>query len=148
MLRLMDEVCAETNNFFISHNYRGAFEIKNGIISPSDFIKNGQYFKISGSTFNDGIYQSSFGVISPDDVVRDEKFIGNVWAMNVPPAFIALLSDIKKWTETEEPQKNAYVSESFSEYSYTKATGANGAPLTWKDVFSERLKRYRKVRRI
>ena len=44
--------------------------------------------------------------------------------------------------------KNAespYTSESFGDYSYTKATGESGAPLTWRDVFASRLNAWRKL---
>jgi len=40
---------------------------------------------------------------------------------------------------------SGYVSESFGGWSGTKATGANGAPLSWKTVYGARLNRWRKI---
>ena len=103
---------------------------------PLDFLQDGQYFRILGSVYNDGVYQYPA-------VLTDEVFEGQIWAMRVPPAFIALSGEIDEYiTKNAE---SPYTSESFGGYSYTKATGESGAPLTWRDVFASRLNAWRKL---
>ena len=103
---------------------------------PLDFLQDGQYFRILGSVYNDGVYQYPA-------VLTDEVFEGQIWAMRVPPAFIALLGRV-----VEYEAKNAespYISESFGDYSYTKATGESGAPLPWQVAFAPELNAWRKL---
>lgn len=141
---MLAEICAETRNYFLSdypwaNIHQGVYTVRDGMIASLDFLKEGQYFRIVGSTFNDGVYQyPAVGLI-------DESFAGAVWAMSVPPAFIALAADIKAWSESEAAKPSAYSSESFGGYSYTKATDKSGAPLTWQGVFAKRLKAYRRT---
>lgn len=138
---MLTEVCAEVKNYFcdIDDRHFGIFEIKNGSIAPFDFLKDGQYFRIVGSTFNDGVYQYPvFGL-------ADETFCGAVWAMNVPPSFVALTDEIKKYCQKEE-NTSPFTSESFGGYSYTKATNKKGVPLVWREVFSNRLDIWRRAK--
>ena len=67
------------NNYFVVKDgiHRDTFTIENGSVSL-DFLQNGQYFKIIGSVFNDGIYQY------PVTGLTDEEFEGEIWAMAVP----------------------------------------------------------------
>lgn len=138
---MLSELCAEVRNYFCTEQdiHYGTFEIVGGSISPLDFLQDGQYFKITGSTFNDGVYQY------PTNTLTDEKFVGSVWAMRVPPAFIALAEDIKKYQESEAAMPTAYTSESFGGYSYTKATDENGVAASWQTVFAKRLNKWRRL---
>lgn len=141
---MLTEICAEIRNYFLTESsgsiHSGEFVIANGGIMPLDFLKDGQYFRIVGSSLNDGVYK--YG----DDLkLTDEIFVGAVWAMNVPPAFIALAGEIKKFCESDSGKDSPYTSESFGGYSYSKATDANGAPLTWQSVFAKRLNKYRRI---
>ena len=138
---MLSELCAEVRNYFCTEQdiHYGTFEIVGGSISPLDFLQEGQYFRIVGSIYNDGVYQY------PTNGLTDEKFVGSVWAMRVPPAFIALSEDIKKYNESEAAKPSAYTSESFGGYSYTKATDSNGVSASWETVFSKRLKKYRRI---
>ena len=56
---ILTEICAELRNYFEVPNGRhfGKFEISGGSIAPLDFLQDGQYFRIVGSVFNDGVYQ-------------------------------------------------------------------------------------------
>ena len=56
---MLTEVCAEIRNYFVKNIYEGTFEIVGGKITPLDFLQEGQYFRIVGSVFNDGVHQSS-----------------------------------------------------------------------------------------
>ena len=139
---MLSELCAEVRNYFCTEEniHHGTFEIVGGSISPLDFLQKGQYFRIVGSIYNDGVYQY------PTNELTDEEFVGSVWAMRVPPAFIALSEDIKKYKNSEAAKPTAYTSESFGGYSYTKATDSNGVAASWETVFAKRLNKYRRLR--
>ena len=88
---MLTELCAELRNYSEVPNGRhfGKFEISGGRIAPLDFLQDGQYFRIIGSVFNDGVHQYPV----PD--LTDEVFNGAVWAMAVPPAVIDLSAEIE-----------------------------------------------------
>ena len=141
---MLTEICAEIRNYFLTESsgsiHSGEFVIANGGIMPLDFLKDGQYFRIVGSALNDGVYKYGNNL-----KLTDEVFVGAVWAMNVPPAFIALADEIKKFCESDSGTASPYTSESFGGYSYSKATDSNGVPLTWQSVFAKRLNKYRRI---
>lgn len=137
---MLTEVCAEIRNYFVTEIHEGNFEIVGGKISPLDFLQEGQYFRIVGSVFNDGVYKNT-----DDLVLTDEKFIGAVWSMALPPSVIDLAAEIKAYNESDEAKPTAYTSESFGGYSYSKATDGNGAPIGWQKVFANRLNKYRRI---
>lgn len=137
---MLTEVCAEIRNYFVTEIHEGNFEIVGGKISPLDFLQEGQYFRIVGSVFNDGVYKNT-----DDLILTDEKFIGAVWSMALPPSVIDLAAEIKAYNESDEAKPTAYTSESFGGYSYSKATDNNGAPIGWQKVFANRLNKYRRI---
>lgn len=144
---MIADVCKEVNNYFEkdAHGrkriFRGTFKISGGQLSPLNFIQNGQYFRITGSAFNDGVYKH------PTTDLIDEVFDGAIWAMGIPPAFIALCSDIEKWEKKYgETVQSPYSSESFAGYSYSKATDSQtGGAVTWQSAFRSQLIRWRKI---
>ena len=138
---MLTEICAELRNYFEVPNGRhfGKFEISGGSIAPLDFLQEGQYFRIVGSVFNDGVYQY------PVTSLTDEVFEGAVWAMAVPPSIIALAAEIEAYNESDAGKASPYISESFGGYSYTKATDANGVPIGWQKAFASRLSKWRKL---
>lgn len=138
---MLTELCVELRNYFLEPNgiHQGTFMISGGEIAPLDFIKDGQYIRIVGSTFNDGVYQY------PVAGLTDETFTGAVWALAIPPAVKALADEIKAYVESEGAKPSPYTSESFGNYSYTKATDATGAALSWERVFAKRLNKYRRM---
>ena len=133
---MLDDVLAYLKNYFIVEIQGGDYEIASGGITLS-FLRPGQYFRIVGSLFNDGVYQY------PATALTDETFTGAVWALAVPPAVIALSAEIDTWNTNNQP--SAYTSESFGGYSYSKATNASGAAATWQDVFRTKLSRWRRL---
>lgn len=135
----LTELCAEVRNYFETEKRFGDFTISGGTLAPSDFIKNGQYFRIVGSALNDGVYRY------PAAGLSDESFSGAVWAMNVPPDFVALADKIDMYNEKNGIDISPYTSESFGGYAYTKATDSNGAPMSWKTAFAKSLDRWRKL---
>ena len=135
----LTNLCAELRNYFETEKRFGTFTISGGSISPSDFLQDGQYFRIVGSVFNDGVHRH------PAHDLTDETFDGAVWAMAVPPAVIELLQKIQEFEAATANAPTAYTSESFGGYSYTKATDENGLPVGWRSVFRSELNKWRKL---
>lgn len=147
METLMDEICGYINNYFTKRPdgiHRGFFSIQNGALNV-DFLQNGQYFRVKGSVFNDGVH------VYPSNNLINEEFDGEIWAMSVPPAVIALMHDIDDWNaKYTETIQSPFTSESFGGYSYQKAsgsgaTGADGDDSGWKSAFGGKLNRWRKL---
>ncbi len=142
---MLTELCAELKNYFI-HSlddiHAGEYTISGGSIDLP-FLTAGQYFRISGSLFNDGVWQ--YG----SENLTDEGFVGTIWAMSVPPAVVDLSDRIDRWNEENAVTLNSpYSSESFGGYSYTKGKSAssNGSgAYTWKEQFAGELKKYRRI---
>ena len=143
---MLSEVCAYLRNYFDNgqpHTF-GEIEIKNGaLFTPCD-LKAGQYFRIIGSTFNDGVYQFPTTALN-----NDEIFNGAVWGMAVPPDLIALIAEMEAWkTNNAYALNTPYQSESKADYSYSlKSSGnsADGGAMTVINQFSGRLARWRKL---
>ena len=139
---MLTEICAELRNYFEVPNGRhfGKFTISGGSIAPLDFLQEGQYFRIIGSVFNDGVYQY------PATSLTDEVFEGAVWAMALPPSIIALAAEIEVYNDSDAGKPSPYASESFGGYSYSKFTDGNGGDGSiWQKVFASRLNRWRKL---
>lgn len=148
------EVCQYLKNWFDRNQLRyiGDITIQNGALSETYGLKVGQYFRIVGSTLNDGVYQY------PITTLTDETFDGAIWGMSLPKAFIALLDDIEAWkakfnnldTQDGKQAMSPFNSESFGGYSYSKSNGGTGDTSkdksgTWQGVFGVRLAPYRKM---
>ena len=145
---MLTEICAEIRNYFIrgyKDIHAGTFMISEGAIEPLSFLQNGQYYRIVGSVFNDGVHK--YG--DNKDVLTGETFTGEVWAMAVPPAVIALSAEIDDWVEeNKDILSSPYQSESFGGYSYTKGGSyANDSKSAygWKDQFASKLSPYRRI---
>lgn len=146
---MLDEVCGYINNYFLAKPggvHRGTYEIS-GSTFECDFLAEGQYFRVVNSVFNDGVYRY------PALDMIDETFTGEVWAMKVPPAFMALVREISAWQAKyggiDSPNMSPYSSESFNNYSYSKSlsgdsrTGAGSA--SWSDIFGKKITRWKKI---
>lgn len=144
---MLTELCQELRNWFEREKYFGTFTIENGQIDISDgSIQSGQYFRIIGSVFNDGVHQ-----YDANDTLHDEVFEGAIWTMAVPPAVVDLSERISAWNSTYgEVVSSPYASESFGGYSYVRASvsgqgnSSNGNP-TWQNQFSSELNKWRKL---
>lgn len=138
---MLTEICAELRNYFEEPNGRhfGKFTIRGGSIAPLDFLQDGQYFRIIGSVFNDGVHQYTAADLT------DEIFHGAVWSMAVPPAVIDLAAEIEEYNNSDAGKPSPFTAESFGGYSYTKATDASGAPIGWQKAFASRLNKWRKL---
>ena len=105
----------------------------------SDFLQDGQYFRICGSVFNDGVYAYAA------ETLTDETFTGTIWALRVPLALSKLVAEIEDYVNTDVAKPSPYKSESFGGYSYTRNTDSDGAPLSWQKAFRSRLNEWRKI---
>lgn len=141
---MLTGLCKELNNWFETGRRFGSFTVTDGFLDGTGWLQYGQYYRIVGSTFNDGVHQY------PSKDLYDETFSGAVWPMAVPLDVVQLSDDIDKWTEryaTAEAM-SPFQSESFGGYSYTKGTGtgAEGFYPSWQAAFASRLNEWRKAR--
>lgn len=136
---MLEELLRHLKNWFDAGRYFGDFTITGGSVDLP-FMREGQYFRIIGSVFNDGVHQY------PPKGLTDEEFKGAVWALALPEALIALAGEIESWNVSAAGKASPFVSESFDGYSYTKATNSKtGLAATWQDVFRGRLNQWRKL---
>ena len=148
---MLREVLDYVHNWFIKEPHTGSYTISGGILSPLDFLIEGQRFRIVGSVLNDGLYTyHEAGVKDGDDeavTLKDEAFTGTICALAVPRDVIALADEIGAWVAANSDTLNSpYTSESFGGYSYSKASaGANEKAYGWQTQFSGRLNQWRKL---
>lgn len=141
---MLEQILMEIHNWFrvrdsVNGIHPGTYTIENGGIALP-FLKDGQYFRIMGSVFNDGLHR-----YGPDmEALTDETFDGTVWALAIPRAILELAEEMEKWNE-KNGAAGPYAAESFGGYSYTRATGKDGDVLSVWDVFDARLAPYRKA---
>ncbi len=136
---MLEEVLRYLQNWFVVPDgiHTGTFAVEGGSITLP-FLQPGQYFRIIGSVFNDGLYR-----YGPDmEALQDETFEGAVWALAVPKAVFNLSNEIAEWhVKNGFIVTNPYVAESFGGYSVTYRTDISG----WRDVFRSRLSQWRKL---
>lgn len=139
---MLETVLQNLNNWFLVPDgvHAGEFTVQGGQLTLP-FLQTGQYFRVVGSVFNDGLHQY------PVADLTDETFIGSVWALAVPKAVIELAEEIDAW-QTKNGDPGPFTSESFGGYSYSKATNASGMAVGWQDVFKSRLNDWRRIRGI
>lgn len=142
------DLCEELKNYFDYDRVFGTYVINNHTIALDDVLSNGQYFRIVGSRFNDGVY------VYPVSGLTDETFNGAIWAMAVPPAVVTLMGEINAWMErygNTDAAQSPFQSESFGGYSYSKAGSGSGDGTdanSWQGHFRGRLNKYRKIRKL
>ena len=141
---MLEQVLRHLNNWFLVPGgiHEDTYIIQDGGVALP-FLKNGQYFRICGSVFNDGLHQYPAGWLT------DETVTGAVWALAVPAAVIELSGEIEKWeAKNGSAAASPYQSESFGGYSYSKSTSASGTSGSisgWQDAFRSRLNDWRKL---
>lgn len=139
---MLEQVLLHLNNWFLAPGeiYFGTITIETGsIVLP--FLKSGQYFRIIGSVFNDGLHKY------PTVELTDETFNGTIWALAIPKAVQDLADEIETWNQKNgETAMGPYQSESFGGYTYSKATDNHtGGSVTWEGAFRSRLNQWRKL---
>ena len=147
---MLDQICAHIHNWFCDESdiRSGTWTIANGAIDLSGIVLEGQYFRIAGSVFNDGVHQ-----YPASDLVA-ETFTGEIWPMKVPGAVMLLAAEIETWqAKYGAAMASPFQSESvIGVYSYTKQGGnthINGVAAEaagWQSAFKSRLNPWRKLR--
>lgn len=146
MNETLDEVCGFLRNWFTVPGgvHVGTYTVVDGALALP-FLQNGQYYRIIGSVFNDGVHR--YG--DEEDRLAPESFHGAVWALAVPPAVISITKEIEEWNaQNAVTVASPYQSESFGGYSYSKAAPSGSGvqkTLTWRNVFAAKLARWRKL---
>lgn len=140
---MLDEICGSIHNYFEdADNVRGGlFIIEDGALELP-FLADGQYFRIVGSLFNDGVFQY------PAEGLQDEEFYGEIWPMRPPRAFLQLCEQIADWQDKfGDAVAGPFASESVNGYyNYTKAANvAEASGAGWEKVFGKQLNRWRKL---
>ena len=145
-------LCGGLRNWFDrGRRYFGTFTIQDGVLTGmSGRLKPGQYFRIVGSDFNDGVHQTPSEDCGETGTLTDETFDGAVWAMSVPPDFLLLAGEVEDWrTRYEAAASSPYSMESYGGYTRQKASGRNSngqsTVITWQTVFAQRMNQYRKL---
>lgn len=150
---MLEEVLRTIRDYFIRAVWKGKFYIENGSLADVDFILENQYYRISGSVFNDGIHK--FG--DAEDPLTDEVFDGEVWVLAIPLPVLSLCNDIEAWVAkygtVDSQAMSPFNSESFGGYSYSKSSGGGSGssggsasnPSSWQAVFAPRLNPWRKM---
>lgn len=150
---MLTELCQELRNWFEKEKYFGTFTIEGGQLTDGSFLQDGQYYRIIGSVFNDGVHKYEPNNAESEEL-HNEVFEGAVWAMAVPPTVVALSNKISEWQakygNADSAALSPYQSESFGGYSYSKGggsgSGSGGSSVpTWKSVFADDLSRWRKI---
>lgn len=152
---ILTEICQYLKNWFDRNQKKwiGKISISNEVIRLGDQVIElvpGQYYRVIGSLFNDGVHK-----LDTYDVLIDEpEFDGAVWSMAIPPAVVELATEIEEWQSkyggVGSVAMSPFNSESFGGYSYSKSGGGSGdgergAVGTWQGVYGKRLSMWRKI---
>lgn len=146
---MLTEFFQYLRNWFYGNEPRfdDEFTIENGQLNISDEIKLGQYYRIFGSTLNDGVY-----LHDGKESLLTETFTGTVRLMAVPKEVSGLIAEISAWQAKygtfDSEAMSPFNSESFAGYSYTKSAGNSSntpAASTWQSAFGSRLSLWRKI---
>ena len=139
---MLEEVLRHLNTWFLVPDgiHLDTYTIEDGGITLP-FLQEGQYFRVVGSVFGDGVYQY------PASGLKDETFDGAIWSLSVPQAVVNLAEEIEAWqAKNGEAAAGPYQSESFGGYTYSKAVdAATGGAVSWQAAFRSRLNDWRKL---
>ena len=145
---MLNKLCKELKNWFEQSKVFGTFTISGGNITGVE-IADGQYYRIIGSIFNDGIYKYGDSTVT----LKDETFKGAVWLLAIPKEIEDLAAKITAWESkygtVDSAALSPFNSESFGGYSYSKSGSGSGSgstnPNGWTSVFADDLNRWRKL---
>lgn len=125
---LMRECC----NFFERGYIDATFTIEGNTITPAP---DAPFVYLSGSRA-DGVYRQDVpGELNAEPELENETFTGRVWLLFPPRSFLTLAEEVAAYDEAAPA--GAMQSESFGEYSYTRAAG------TWQEAFRAKLVPFR-----
>ena len=120
------------------HVESGELRIEGGALAGAgEWLAEGQWFRILGSRFNDGIHQH------PAHDLKDEVFEGCAYALAVPDEVVALAERIAAWEEANgDAARGPFQSESFGGYSYSLGDGER---VGWEKAFAPELRRWKRL---
>lgn len=148
---MLTQICAKIRNYFTQDADKliGDYSVVEGCLVPSVPLQEGQYYRIVGSVFNDGVHAYN------DFLVDETKFHGAVWLMRIPKELIEISEEMQAWMDlyggVDSVVMSPYQSESFGGYTYSKASagrgdgGNGGSQMTVWDAFESKLSIYRKL---
>lgn len=142
---MLEQVLQYLHNWFLVPDgvHDDTYTIENGGITLP-FLQNGQYFRIMGSVFNDGLHRYGDTL-----TLTDEVFDGVIWALAVPKTIVNTAAEMEAWeVKNGAAATGPYQSESKADYSYSRATNSKGGVFTVWDAFESRLSAYRKPREL
>ena len=90
---MLEAVLTYLHNWFPVRCDEGTFTIASGI-PDVDFLKPGQYYRIRGSVFSDGLH-----VYQSGETLADETFKGEIWALAIPKSVKELAVEITAYAE-------------------------------------------------
>lgn len=155
----MLEILQNINNYFYAFKEYDHYKIENSNIKVKGNYSPGQYILIKDSMLNDGLYkvvdfknntitiESTLELTEGDksfvQEIQNEEFRGYICSLSIPQQLIQICNKIKEYNSKNK--KTNLISESFSNYSYTKMQDSEGNIATWQDVFKKDLRPYRKM---
>lgn len=143
---MLEQTLRELKNYFIKKVWYGTFTVSEGRLDLQGRIQEGQYFKIHGSVFNDGVYQY------PATELHDEVYVGEVWCLAIPKPVLDAVAAKEAWLATNSDVLNSpFASESFGGYSYSKkgsasGNGVGGGGVTSGTIYDDTLRQWKKIR--
>lgn len=144
MDNVLEQVLDHIHNYFYTGKIiTGTFTIENGTLVLDDLLNN-QYYRITGSIFNDGLHKN------PETGMTDETFRGTILPMAVPKNVQDVSKEIGEWideygTVMYSPYQEEHVE---GVYTYKRATSGRwyGDSISdWQTVFAKRLNAWRKI---
>lgn len=138
---MLEQILRHLNNWFLVDIHEGEFAVEGGGIALP-FLQNGQYFRVVGSVFNDGLYRY------PAAEMQNETFTGAIWALAVPKEVLQLTEEIAAWQKKNgDAAASPFTSESFGGYSYSKGSvnSSESGAVSWQSVFKTRLNDWRRI---
>lgn len=137
------QIMRSINNFFESGYRATSYTVEGGRILPDDLLTPGMYIAITGSVFHDGVWKLGDGLTLSDlpEGTPNETFFGRVYFLHPPKEFLETCEEIAEFAQ--KTPVGGLQSESFGEYSQTRASGKNGGILTWQEAFADALAPYR-----
>lgn len=141
---MLEQILIHIHNWFEVSSVFGEWEVLDGALDLP-FIQDGQYYRVTGSVFNDGLHKY------PDDDLTDEVFRGCIYGLAIPKAVVGLAQEIEQWSiDNAKALNSPYNSESFGGYSYSKDSGLQGGGNSdpaggWQRQFMSRFIPWRKL---
>jgi hypothetical protein len=142
----LEDVLTEIRNWFDFEELRfNGCEIVDGALpaSVSSFIPEGAWYRVEGSTLNDGLH------LHPATDLADETFDATIAVLSIPKPLLRLAEEIGEWKAAYKvgqgkALESPYSSESFGGYSYNRKD-FTGSGSGWRQAFAQDLNRWRKI---